>query len=102
MKSSKFNKKCIVLATVVFLILCLSACGAQTPEEQILGEWNSADREIVWIFYEDGSMVGGDGDDYDGGQWSNVAIFSRTNSGSGNNSSCAFRKQSRLSSGAFL
>lgn len=70
MKSSKFNKKCIVLATVVFLILCLSACGAQTPEEQILGEWNSADREIVWIFYEDGSMVGGDGDDYDGGQWS--------------------------------
>ena len=69
MKNAKLNKKCIVLVTVVLFILCLSACGAKTPEEQILGEWNSADREIVWIFYENGNMVGGDGDDFDNGQW---------------------------------
>ncbi|MGI6026490.1 MAG: hypothetical protein ACOX7G_05925 [Candidatus Scatomorpha sp.] len=70
MKNTKAREMYLLLASAILLIFAFSACGAQTPEKQILGEWNSADREIVWIFYEDGNMVGGDGDDYDGGQWS--------------------------------
>lgn len=70
MKNTRAREICSLLTSAILLIFAFSACGAQTPEKQILGEWNSADREIVWIFYEDGNMVGGDGGDYDGGQWS--------------------------------
>lgn len=54
---------------IAALCLTLTGCGAQSPEEQILGEWRSADGEVSWIFYENGNMAGGSDDDREGGRW---------------------------------
>lgn len=64
------TRRVICLTLALALCFALAACGAQSPEEQILGEWSTADREIVWIFYEGGSMVGGSDGEYEDARWS--------------------------------
>lgn len=61
--------KYAALVLILVLAISLSACGAQKPEKQILGEWRTANQEVSWIFYEDGQIVAvGDGDT-ESGQW---------------------------------
>lgn len=65
-------KRTGMLAAVLLCALLLGAlagCGAASPEEQILGEWRSADGEISWIFYENGNMVGGEDGDMESANW---------------------------------
>lgn len=59
---------CIALAAAM-LCLPLSGCGEQTPQEMLLGEWQTADRSTSWIFYEDGTMAGGGDGDYGSASW---------------------------------
>ena len=59
----------MVLSFTCLLGFSLASCGEQAPEERILGEWNTADRETEWMFYENGNMIGGDSDDREGGRW---------------------------------
>lgn len=59
----------MVLSITCLFGFSLASCGEQAPEERILGEWNTADRETEWIFYENGNMIGGDSDDREGGRW---------------------------------
>ncbi len=54
---------------IAALCFTLAGCGAQSPEEQILGEWRSADGEVSWIFYENGNMVGGEDGDMESAGW---------------------------------
>ena len=65
-------KRTGLLAAVLLCAMLLGAlagCGASSPEEQILGEWRSADGEISWIFYENGNMVGGEDGDMESANW---------------------------------
>lgn len=59
----------MVLSITCLFGFSLASCGEQAPEKRILGEWNTADRENEWIFYENGNMIGGDSDDREGGRW---------------------------------
>ena len=62
-------KGLIAITVIIALCYLFAGCGAKSPEEQIIGEWVSADLEVSWLFYEGGSMIGSLGDDVESAIW---------------------------------